>query len=115
MRAVTCRVPPLIAALITALGPAPRSAPAQATPPLGTIAGRVTAVDTGIALTSATVSVVGTRLSAQTDGAGRYRLTGVPVGPQRLRARMLGYAPADTSVVLAPSQRIRLRDTLRNP
>ena len=104
MRAVTCRVPPLIAALITALGLAPRSAPAQATPPLGTIAGRVTAADTGIALTSATVSVVGTRLSAQTDGAGRYRLTGVPVGPQRLRARMLGYAPADTSVVLVEGE-----------
>ena len=104
MCAVTCRFPPLIAALITALGPAPRSAPAQATPQLGTIAGRVTAADTGIALTSATVSVVGTRLSAQTDGAGRYTLTGVPVGPQRLRARMLGYAPADTSVVVAEGE-----------
>src|SRR5207248_8083836 len=55
-------------------------------------------------LTSATVSVVGTRLSAQSDGAGRYTLTGVPVGPQRLRARMLGYAPADTSVVLVEGE-----------
>src|SRR5216110_1107717 len=67
---------------------------------LGTITGTVTAAGTVTPLVRATVSVVGTRLSAETDAAGRYTLGGVPVGTQRLRARMLGYAPADTSVVV---------------
>src|SRR5437588_424548 len=53
-----------------------------------------------LAFDGATVSVVGTRLSAETDVAGRYSVSAVPVGTQRLRARMLGFAPADTSVVV---------------
>src|SRR2546429_253794 len=67
---------------------------------LGTITGTVTASGTGAPLPRAIVSVVGTRLSAETDVAGRYTLGGVPVGTQRVRARMLGYAPADTSVTV---------------
>src|SRR5207237_4845904 len=70
----------------------------------GTITGTVTATGTGAPLPRAIVSVVGARLSAETDVAGRYRLGGVPVGTQRVRARMLGYAPADTSVVVADGQ-----------
>jgi len=67
---------------------------------LGSIAGTVTAAEGGTPLQRATVMVVGTRLSAETDAAGRYTIAGVPVGTHRLRARMLGYAPADTSVVV---------------
>ena len=62
---------------------------------LGSIAGTVSAAESGAPLVRATVSVVGTRLSGETDAAGRYAISGVPVGTQRLRARMLGYAPAD--------------------
>src|SRR5438105_1418959 len=69
-----------------------------------TIRGTVTAAETGAPLARATVSVVGTPLSALTDGAGRYAMAGVPAGPLRVRARMLGYAPADTGVVVAESQ-----------
>jgi len=67
---------------------------------LGSIAGTVTAAEGGTPLQRATVIVVGTRLSADADATGRYSITGVPVGTHRLRARMLGYAPADTSVVV---------------
>src|SRR5438270_8764403 len=67
---------------------------------LGTITGTVTAAGTNTPLVRASVSVVGTRLSAETDVAGRYSVSAVPVGTQRLRARMLGFAPADTSVVV---------------
>ena len=67
---------------------------------LGTISGTVTAAETNAPLARATVGVVGTRLSAETDPTGRYSLSSVPVGTHRLRARMLGYAPADTSVVV---------------
>src|SRR5438874_703012 len=71
---------------------------------LGTITGTVTTAETGAPLARATVGVVGARLTAETDAEGRYGLSGVPVGTQRVRARMLGYAPADTSVVVADGQ-----------
>src|SRR5438876_10619815 len=70
---------------------------------LGSIAGRVTA-EGGAPLARATVNVVGTRLTAEVDAAGRYSISSVPVGTHRLRARMLGYAPADTSVDVAEGQ-----------
>ncbi len=71
---------------------------------LGSIAGTVTATENGTPLVRAVVSVGGTRLTAETDAAGHYLIAGVPVGTQRLRARMLGYTPADTSVVVAEGQ-----------
>src|SRR5437868_12032001 len=71
---------------------------------LGTITGTVTAAGTGAPLPRAIVNVVGTRLSADADATGHYALTGVPVGTQRVRARMLGYAAVDTSVVVAEGQ-----------
>src|SRR5213596_620556 len=71
---------------------------------LGSIAGTVTAGETGTPLVRAVVSVVGTRLTAETDASGRYAISSVPVGTQRLRARMLGYTPADTSAVVAEGQ-----------
>jgi TonB-linked SusC/RagA family outer membrane protein len=67
---------------------------------LGSIAGTVTDAQSGTPLPRASVGVVGTRLSAETDPAGHYAISGVPAGTQRLRARLLGYAPADTSVVV---------------
>src|SRR5947208_10203992 len=70
---------------------------------LGSIAGRVTA-EGGAPLARATVNVVGTRLTAEADAAGRYSISSVPVGTHRLRARMLGYTPADTSVVVEEGQ-----------
>src|SRR5919106_282905 len=93
--------------LLLALAVIPSGAPAQqAGRPLqlGTIAGTVTAVATGAALVRATVTVIGTQLSAQADADGRYRLAAVPVGTHRLRARMLGYAPEDTSVLVEEGQ-----------
>jgi TonB-linked SusC/RagA family outer membrane protein len=78
----------------------PQGPPVQ----LGSIAGTVTATENGTPLVRAVVSVGGTRLTAETDAAGHYVIGGVPVGTQRLRARMLGYTPADTSVVVAEGQ-----------
>src|SRR6266516_4601456 len=71
---------------------------------LGTITGTVTAAGTGAPLSRAIVSFVGTRLSADADATGHYTLSGVPVGTQRVRARTLGYAAVDTSVVVAEGQ-----------
>jgi TonB-linked SusC/RagA family outer membrane protein len=70
----------------------------------GAIVGTVTAVATGAPLSGATVAVVGTLLAAQTDAGGQYSIAGVPPGTQRVRARMLGHAPADTTVVVQEGQ-----------
>ena len=88
------------------LAMAERSRPMPVDPAvqLGIIVGTVTAAETGAPLARATVNVVGTHLSAEADTAGRYVIGGVPVGTHRLRARMLGYAPADTSVVVEEGQ-----------
>ena len=72
---------------------------------LGSIAGTVTSVGTGAPLERASVSVVGTSLGAETNASGRYAINAVPVGTHRVRARMLGYAPVDTTVVVAESQK----------
>src|SRR5882762_5282344 len=70
---------------------------------LGSIAGTVMA-EGGAALQRASINVTGTRFSTETDAAGHYSISSVPVGTHRLRARMLGYAPADTSVVVEEGQ-----------
>jgi TonB-linked SusC/RagA family outer membrane protein len=70
----------------------------------GSIAGSVKDGDTGGPLTAASVTVVGTRFSAQTDAEGRFTIAGVPPGSYRLRARMLGYSAIDTSAVVEDGQ-----------
>jgi len=67
---------------------------------VGSIAGTVTVAGGGGPLARVRISVVGTRLGAETDDAGRYRIGGVPVGTHRVQVRRLGFAPADTSVVV---------------
>jgi TonB-linked SusC/RagA family outer membrane protein len=69
----------------------PGAARAQAT---GTISGQVVATE-GRPIVGAQVSVFGTMRGAVADQQGRYTITGVPAGTQRVRARMLGYAPVD--------------------
>jgi TonB-linked SusC/RagA family outer membrane protein len=78
----------------------PQGPPVQ----LGSITGTVTATETATPLVRAVVSVAGTRLTAETDAEGRYVIGSVPVGTHRVRARMLGYAPVDTSVVVEEGQ-----------
>lgn len=66
----------------------------------GTISGRVTAAE-GQPIVGAQVSVIGTTRGANTDQQGRYTITGVAAGAQRVRARMLGYAPGDQPVTVS--------------
>jgi carboxypeptidase family protein len=79
----------------------------------GSIAGTVRSGATGTPLVSARVTVVGTRLSAETDAEGRYAITAVPAGSHRVRARMLGYAPADTTVAVREGEQSALDFQLR--
>ena len=55
----------------------------HAQPASGGIEGRVFNAATGDALVNARVAVIGTDRVAVADGAGFYRLTGVPVGEAR--------------------------------
>src|SRR5947199_10723273 len=60
---------------------------------LGSITGTVTAAEAGTPLVRATVVVVGTRLSAETDATGRYSIRAVPLWPHRVRGQLLRCAP----------------------
>ena len=64
----------------------------------GTIVGTVKDKATGAPLSGAAIAVEGARWSATTDGAGRYRITGVEAGTYTIRARYIGYAPLSASV-----------------
>ena len=72
----------------------------------GSVTGTVRDAGSGAPLAAVTVTVVGTRFSGATQADGRYAISGVPPGSYRLRARLLGYAPADTSVVVQDGQEI---------
>src|SRR2546426_3971772 len=80
-----------------------RMAGAPEDPP-GAIAGTVRDAGTGSTLVSVTVLLVGTRFSVLTGTGGRYAIAEVPPGTYRVRARLLGYAPGDTAVVVADGQ-----------
>jgi len=80
---------------LLALAAAPRLLEAQ-----GAISGTITDLYTAAPLAGVTLTVVGTTLGSATDTAGRYTVSNVAPGTHRLRARRLGYAPADTTVVV---------------
>src|SRR6476660_3702630 len=63
----------------------------------GTVSGQVVGADAQ-PVGGVQISIAGTSRSANTDQQGRYTITGVPTGTQRLRARRLGFAPSDTVV-----------------
>ena len=89
----------------------PAAVRAQST---GTIGGQVTDTAGGRPIAGAQVSVVGTLRGAVTDEQGRYSITNVPAGTQRLRARMLGYAPADQSVNVTAGATATVNFTLQH-
>lgn len=70
---------------------------AQAT---GTVTGTVTRAADGGALSSVSVSVPAAGVSTITGTDGRYTLRRVPVGPQTVVFRWLGYAPTEVQVVV---------------
>ncbi len=74
----------------------PAAVRAQAT---GRITGTV-ASDAGQPVTTAQVSIPGTRFAARTDMAGRYQILNVPAGAYTVRATSMGHAAQDVSVTL---------------
>ena len=83
--------PILAAALIAGLGFASvDGAWAQAR---GSLRGRVTDGATGRPVDGAKITMVGTTLAGETDGAGQYVIRGVPPGSYTVRAVRIGYSP----------------------
>jgi len=64
----------------------------------GTITGRVTERQTGIALSNVQVRIVGTNRGAVTTDSGTYRIGNVPAGTAQLAVQRLGYGPQTRSV-----------------
>ncbi|MEO8451306.1 MAG: TonB-dependent receptor [Gemmatimonadota bacterium] len=64
------------------------------------ISGRVFDAASSASLADATVTIEGSTRIVATDAEGRYRLDGVPAGPQVLRAVRIGYAPVRKSLVV---------------
>jgi iron complex outermembrane receptor protein len=77
----------------------PAVAAAQET---GTVTGTVTRADGG-ELSSVSVSIPALGLSTVTNTEGKYTLRRVPVGPQTIVFRWLGYRPAEVQVVVEPN------------
>src|SRR5213592_5286583 len=77
-------------------------------PTTGTIAGVVTAQETGAPLPGTRVTVAGTELGADAATDGRYTIPSVPPGTYRLRARLIGHALMEmTGVVVAAGDTAR--------
>jgi len=70
----------------------------------GTIRGTVTDATNAGPLAGVAVLLIGTQLAATTGPDGQYIIPAVPPGPYRLRARRLGYAPRDTTIVVLDGQ-----------
>jgi TonB-dependent starch-binding outer membrane protein SusC len=66
----------------------------------GSVAGTIVDAATAAPLGGVSVILVGTRFSTQTAPDGRYAIADVAPGAYRLRTRLLGYLPADSSVTV---------------
>lgn len=77
----------------------------------GTIVGTVRD-SAGTAVAGAEVTVAGTRLRAIADSAGAFRLSLVPGGEQRVRARRLGFRLRELPATVTPERPTELRFVL---
>jgi TonB-dependent starch-binding outer membrane protein SusC len=78
--------------------------PALASAQTGTVQGQVVDASTGQPLPSTQISVEGTGLGGLTNQQGRFLILNVPVGQQTVRAVLIGYSPAETTVTVAAGQ-----------
>jgi TonB-linked SusC/RagA family outer membrane protein len=87
-----------------ALVPAAEAAAASAGEANGTIAGRVTAAETGEPVYGAVVTVGDTRQRASTNTDGRYTIVAVPEGTHTVYAQRIGLARDSATVLVRPNE-----------
>jgi iron complex outermembrane receptor protein len=78
----------------------------------GTVSGTVSAARDSASVPQATVFLVGTKLGAVTDAAGRFRIDGVPPGEVRVVARRFGFGTDTTTVTVRDGDTTVIRITL---
>ena len=98
--------------MLTAALMLPGSALSQESSGRAVLTGRVTSRESGSPVQAAVLAIEGTRLVAQTDSSGRYRLLNVPAGPHVLHVRRIGFAPARVPVTIPTSGRLEINVTL---
>jgi TonB-linked SusC/RagA family outer membrane protein len=101
---------PRVVATIAAFLLSPAAILAQST---GSIAGTVSIEGSARPLGSATVTISRSPLGTQTDDAGAYRLTNVPVGTHDLRFQRIGFAPVTRQVTVLAGETATLDVALR--
>ena len=74
----------------------------------GTIRGTVTAANTLRPLSGVQVSIPGTGRGSLTNNEGEFLIVNVPVGPQAVRAQMIGFRAAEQEVTIAEGEAITL-------
>jgi outer membrane receptor protein involved in Fe transport len=92
---------PFLAALLFL----PLDAPAQSSPPRGTIKGKIIDAESAVALPGAHVSIVGGTAGASTDAEGLFEIPQLPVGNYSLMCSSVGYAKAVKTDVVVRSGR----------
>jgi outer membrane receptor protein involved in Fe transport len=75
----------------------------------GVVTGRVTDAVTGEPVAAVLLRIEGIELSTLSDTAGVYRLSGIPPGPQILRAQRIGYAFSRVPITV-PARGALVRD-----
>lgn len=80
---------------------------------IGDVEGTVLSRAGGSPLSDVSVFVPGLRRGAVTDGAGRFRITGLPEGEQRVVAHRVGFAEDTVSVTIAANAVTPLEFRLR--
>ena len=97
--------PPGAAALTVSAGAA---APDASELQQATVSGRIVDAATLQPLSGAQVTLLDSGLGTLTNAGGGFRLENVPAGTHRLRATMVGYAPAEQEVVVEAGRAVTL-------
>jgi TonB-linked SusC/RagA family outer membrane protein len=96
------RVPVLVLVSLTIAAADPPRAAAQGS--TGVVEGRVARADNALPIAGARVLIVGSTLRAETNEAGEFRIAGVPARQVEVRARLIGFSPLSSTVVVAADQ-----------
>jgi len=101
-------VPLVIGTLVTALIAAgsPLRRPADST---AVLVGRVTDATDSAGVAGANVQIIGTSLTARTDGRGMFRLRGVPAGIHQIEVRAFRYSPDTVVAAFATGDSVRVQ------
>lgn len=72
----------------------------------GAIEGQITDAQTGNPLPGAAIRIAETSIGTATDPNGRYRLSSVSAGPQRIIVSYLGYRPFESTVTVVAGETV---------